>query len=139
MTKMWSNAGTVGTAVAYAASGARPDALLLGPLADLGVIDGVTPTADCVPGRAAGPAGVREVLRQCAAELVAVRGAEVDFVFRAVEAEADGSGCLAAVEVIDKQRLNFPGHEMILIPSGEGKHVTGPRATGCPPVISAGA
>ena len=48
---------------------------------------------------------------QCLAELVAVRGAEVDLVFRAVQAEADGAGRLAAVEVINQQRLNSLGHE----------------------------
>jgi hypothetical protein len=40
---------------------------------------------------------VPDVLLQGRAELVAVRGAEVDFVFRAVEAEPDGSGRLATV------------------------------------------
>jgi len=58
------------------------------------------------------------------AELVTVRGAEVDFVTRVVQAEADGAGRLAAVEVIDKQCLDFLDHEMITIPSGEGKPVT---------------
>jgi hypothetical protein len=65
---------------------------------------------------------VREVLPQCLAELVTVRGAEVDLVFRAVKAEADGAGRLAAVDVINEQRLNSLGREMILIPSDEGKH-----------------
>ncbi len=40
------------------------------------------------------------------AQLVAVRGAEVDLVFHAVEAEADGAVRLAAIEVINEQRLN---------------------------------
>jgi hypothetical protein len=55
---------------------------------------------------------VREVLLQCLAELVVVRGAEVDLVFRAVQAEADGAGRLAAVEVVNEQGLNSLGHEM---------------------------
>jgi hypothetical protein len=78
---------------------------------------------------------VPDVLLQGLAELVAVRGAEVDFVFRAVEAEPDGSGRLAAVEVIDEQRLNLLSHEIILIPSREGKRATGTaRAPDCQPV-----
>src|SRR3984957_11976908 len=99
------------------------DALPLGPLADPGGVDGaaVAPAAGRAPGRAAGPPGVREVLPQCLAQLVAVRGAEVDLVFRAVQAEADGAGRLAAVEVINEQRLNSLSHEKIIIPSGEGK------------------
>jgi hypothetical protein len=89
------------------------DALLPGPLADLGGVDGgaAAPGAGCGPGRAAGPPGVREVLLQCLAELVVVRGAEVDLVFRAVQAEADGAGRLAAVEVVNEQGLNSLGHE----------------------------
>ena len=69
------------------------DALLLGPLADLGAVDGSATALDTGrgPGRAADPAGVREVLLQYLAEVVAVRRAEVDLVFRAVQAEADGS------------------------------------------------
>jgi hypothetical protein len=68
------------------------DALALGPLADLGSVDGVAaaPAPGCTPGCAAGPPGVREVDFQRLAELVAVRSAEVDFVVRAVQAEADG-------------------------------------------------
>lgn len=42
-------------------------------------------------------------------------GAEVDLVLGAVECEADGAGCLAAVEVVDKQRLYFLGHEKKMI------------------------
>src|SRR6202034_3216469 len=66
------------------------DALPLGPLADLGGVDGgaASPAAGRAPARAAGPPGMREVLLQRVAQLVAVRGAEVDLVFRAVEAEA---------------------------------------------------
>jgi hypothetical protein len=61
------------------------DALLFGPLADLGGVDGAAaPGAGCAPGGAAGPPGVRQVLLQFPAELVIVRGAEVDLVFRAV-------------------------------------------------------
>lgn len=43
-----------------------------------------------------------------------MRGAEVDFVFRAVQAEPESSGRLTTVEVIDEQRLNLLSHEMIL-------------------------
>jgi hypothetical protein len=99
------------------------DALSLGPLADLGSVDGgaAAPDAGSAPGRAAGPPGVREVPLSRLAQLVAVRRAEVDLVFRAVQAEADGAGRLPAVEVINEQRLNSLSHEMTPIPSGEGK------------------
>ena len=80
------------------------DALPLGPLADLGGVDGgAASAAGRAPGRAAGPPGVRAVQLQCLAQLVAVRGAEVDLVFRPVQAEADGAGRLAAVEVVNEQ------------------------------------
>jgi hypothetical protein len=51
------------------------DALPLGPLADLGGVDGAAaaPAAGRAPGRAAGPPGVREVLPQSLPQLVAVR------------------------------------------------------------------
>src|SRR6202034_4274235 len=93
------------------------DALLFGPLADLGGVDGgaAAPGAGRAPGGAAGPPGVREVLLQRRTELVVVRGAEVDLVFCAVEAEADSAGRLTAVEVVNEQGLNFLGHEQILI------------------------
>src|SRR6202042_3138439 len=69
------------------------DALPLGPLADLCGVDGgaAAPGARRAPGRAASPPGVRQVVPQCLAQLVAVRRAEVDLVFRAVQAEADGA------------------------------------------------
>ena len=88
------------------------DALPLGPLADLGGVDGgAAPRRPRAALLAVPPAppGVREVLPQCLAQFVAVRGAEVDLVFRAVQAEADGAGRLAAVEVINEQRLNLSG------------------------------
>src|ERR1700733_8310811 len=78
-----------------------------------------------------------EVLLQRLAQLAAVGGAEVDLVFRAIEPEADGAGRLAAVEVINEQRLNSLSHEMILIPSGEGKRAAGPRLTSCRPAMPA--
>jgi hypothetical protein len=54
---------------------------------------------------------VREVQLECLAELVAVRGPEVDLVFRAVQAEADGAGRLAAVEVINEHPQPSSGQE----------------------------
>jgi hypothetical protein len=80
---------------------------------------------------------VHEVRLERLAQFVAVRGAEVDLVFRAVQAEADGAGRLAAVEVVNEQRLNSLGYEWILIPSGEGKHAAALRLTGCRPAMSA--
>jgi hypothetical protein len=41
-----------------------------------------------------------------------VHRAEIDLVFRAVQAEADDAGRLAAVEVINEQHLNSLSHEM---------------------------
>ena len=35
--------------------------------------------------------------------------AQVDLVLSAVEAEADGAGCLSAVEVVDEERLDSLG------------------------------
>jgi hypothetical protein len=45
--------------------------------------------------------------------------------YSAVQAETHGTGGLAAIEVINEQRLNSLSHEMVLIPSGEGN--TKPR------------
>ncbi len=55
--------------------------------------------------------------------------------FRAVQAEADGAGRLAAVEVINEQRLNSLSHEMTVIPSGDGKHTAVLRLTSYRPVM----
>jgi hypothetical protein len=45
-------------------------------------------------------------------QCIGVLFAQVDLVFRAVEAEADGACCFAAVEIVDEERLNFLGHEV---------------------------
>ena len=48
------------------------------------------------------------------AQFVGVRGAEVDFVVRAVEAEADGPGRFPAVDVVNEKSLDLLGHKIIL-------------------------
>ena len=98
------------------------NALPLSPLANPGDVNGgATPTAGRTPDRAVDPPGVRGALPQCPAQLIALRGTEVDLVYRAVQAEADRAGRLAAVDVVNEQRLNSLGREAILISSSEGK------------------
>jgi hypothetical protein len=49
-------------------------------------------------------------------------GVEVDLVLRAVQAELDGIVSLAAVKVIDEQRLYLLGHHVCSVPvSGLGR------------------
>jgi hypothetical protein len=51
-----------------------------------------------------------DVLAQRIAQLGVVGGAEVYFIVGAIEAKADGAFCLAAVDVVDEERLDLLGH-----------------------------
>jgi hypothetical protein len=55
-------------------------------------------------------AGVLDVLPWRGAQLVAVSGAEVDFVVGSVEGEPDRALGRAGIEVVDEQRLDLLGH-----------------------------
>src|SRR6185437_7346098 len=69
------------------------DALLLGPLADLGRVHPVSrclaPAARRPPGTACGPAASTDVARQCIAQRLGMLGVQVDLVVRTVETEPD--------------------------------------------------
>src|SRR5258708_8184015 len=67
-------------------------------------------------GRPAQLAGVGDIGSQGGAEFFVVLSAEVDFVFRAVQGEADGAVGLAAVDVVDEQGLDLLGHGMLRFP-----------------------
>src|SRR5580698_4857788 len=88
-----------------------------GPCADLGGVDGTgagTAATGGAPGGAAGLAAVGHVVCQHLAQLFGVPGAEVDLVLGPVDAEANGAFRCAAVDVVDKQRLNLLCHAAYL-------------------------
>src|SRR5262249_3705744 len=87
-------------------------AVFLGPFPDLAGVDGLrgAAAAGTAPGRAAGPAGVGDVVRQGRGQLCIVLGVEVDLVLGPVQAETNGAFRLPAVDVVYKQRLNLLRH-----------------------------
>lgn len=93
------------------------DVLLPGPGSHRGRINGVGTAADAVwrtASSAAHLAAVLNVLGERRAQFFAVVCAQVNLVFGAVKSEVDGAFGLAAVEVVDKQRLNLLGHGLLL-------------------------
>jgi hypothetical protein len=46
-------------------------------------------------------------------QLLAVRHAQVNLVFRAIETEPDSAFSLTAVDVVDEKRLNPLSHELL--------------------------
>ena len=95
----------------YPAAVLHFDALGLGPFAYLGGVQPACRTparaAGRPPGSAAGPPGRTHVAGQGIPQLLRVPGVQVDLVFRAVQAETDGSLGGTAVKVIDEQGLYF--------------------------------
>ena len=64
-------------------------------------------------GDAANLAAVLDVLLERSAQFVAVRAAKVNLVVRAVEAEAHRAVRRTAVDVVNEERLNPLGHELL--------------------------
>src|SRR5690606_5551143 len=84
------------------------------PLADRGAVPARGPptrTATRAGGAAADLARVADPPGECVAELCGVRRRQVDLVAHAVERERDRLVGRSAVDVIDKDDLNFLGHE----------------------------
>ena len=92
------------------------NALGLGPLPDRGGVGSVgtgrlTPAPAWPPGsRARRPTRGIDVSCQCFPQRVGILSAQVDLVLRAIQPEAHGSLCVAAIEVIDKQSLYLLSH-----------------------------
>jgi hypothetical protein len=87
------------------------------PGADGHVIDGALLAAaggggGCLARGAGDLAGAGDVRAERGAQLVVVLAAEVDFVFCPVKGEADGAVGLAAVDVVDEERLDLLGYEI---------------------------
>src|ERR1700733_8715824 len=97
----------------HAAAVLDVDALLPGPGADCGGVDGAGgAAAGGSPGCAAGLAGVIDVFPHRRVQFFGVLSGQVDFIAHAVEAEPDGACSLAAVDVVDVEGLYFLNHEI---------------------------
>ncbi len=89
------------------------DALGLGPLADFGGIQSVrlrfASDAGWPPSAGADSAACGHIACQGVSEFLGVLAVQVDLVVGAVEAEADGTVGLAAIEVVDEEGLDLLG------------------------------
>jgi hypothetical protein len=86
------------------------DALLPGPFTDLVRVNGTGSAAAAGgPPGAAGLAAVRNVGRQGLVQFFTVRDAQIDLVVGAVETEAGSAFGLAAVDIVDEERLYLLG------------------------------
>src|SRR5262249_8548055 len=71
---------------------------------------GLAAAAGANPARRADLAGVRDVLAECRAQLLAVLATEIDLELSTVEGETDGSFGLSTVDVVDEKGMDLLRH-----------------------------